>query len=505
MAAALECWSSRASTDEDMVEQVLMKTQSRSEAFPSTAPSNAVSATAFRDPPSSSSSTAAATMQKKWHRLGRNVAVAITNLKNSLNLDTAKDPTARTDSSRKVVWGGVVRNLTQLYPGSQLPEKLICNIRKHFDSLPLSYSQAGFEMKDVFLHMRLIEQATDDDRPAILIQEMSDGECQGSVFKLTFACNCPISWPSLSGSLDSAAICCKKIQIFEKKGSTLGIVMVLVQSGQEKFFKNRIETALKSALKKPKAGPMKLPFGLCGCQEENASACAEVEIEGEDERDCDNCVEKSNPGAIQIPLPLPEASIVVSVDEWQTVQSDGEEIGKWLLNPDQVEFTDPIGPNSFRGVYKGRRVAVDKVRGCERGCAYEIELRRDLLELMSCGHKNILQFHGVCVDENHGLCIVTKLMEAGSVYEMIQKGRKILIKEIMRIAVDVAEGLMFMNDHGIAYRDLNSQRILLDRQGNACVGDMGVVTTCKNVGEVTEYETAGYRWLAPEVSSVGTC
>ena len=31
MAAALECWSSWASTDEDMVEQVLMRTQDRSE------------------------------------------------------------------------------------------------------------------------------------------------------------------------------------------------------------------------------------------------------------------------------------------------------------------------------------------------------------------------------------------------------------------------------------------------------------------------------------------
>lgn len=360
-------------------------------------------------------------------------------------------------------------------------------------------------MKDVFLHMRLIEQAAEDDRPAILIQEMSDGELQESVFKISFACSCPISWPSLSGSLDSASICCKKIQLFEKKGSTLGIVMVLVQSGQEKFFKNRIETALKLALRKPKTGPMKLPFGLCGCQEENAGVCAEAEIEGEEERNADNCIENSNPSKIRIPLPLPVSSIVVSVDEWQTIRSGGEEIGKWLLNSDHIEFTDPTGPNSFKGVYKGRRVAIDKVRGCERGSAYEIELRRDLLELMSCGHKNILQFHGVCVDENHGLCIVTKMMEGGSVHEMIQKGRKIPIKEIMRIAVDVAEGLMFMNDHGVAYRDLNAQRILLDRQGNACVGDMGVVTTCKNAGEVTEYETAGYRWLAPEVSPVGTC
>ncbi|KAF8402589.1 hypothetical protein HHK36_010676 [Tetracentron sinense] len=482
--AALECWSSRASTDEDMVEQVLMKTQDRSEGIPATSSTSGVKESSA--------------MQKKLQRLGRNVAEAIASLKNSLNLDSVRDPApARIDSCRKLVWGGVVRNLTQLYPGSQLPEKLISNIRKHFDSLPLSYSQAGFEMKDVFLHIRLIEQAAVDDHPAILIQEISDDEFQGSVFRLTFACNSSISWPAMSGALDNAAICCKKIQIFEKKGFTLGIVLVLVQAGQEKSFKTRIETALKSALKKPKPATMKLPFGLCGCQEENSRGREVGEVEDyNDDQNCENGIENSNP---KVQMPLPISSFVVSVDEWQTIQSGGDEIGKWLLNSDHIEFIDQIGPNSFKGAYKGKRVAIEKLRGCEKGNAYEFELRRDLLELMSCGHKNILQFYGVCIEENHGLCMVTKTMEGGSVQEIMHKNKKLQTKEIIRIAADIAEGIKFMNDHGIVYRDLNTQRVLLDRQGNACLGDMGIVTACKSIGEVMEYETDGYRWLAPEI------
>lgn len=133
MAAALECWSSRASTDEDMVEQVLMRTNARSEATAETSSANGGS----KEYPS--------VMQKRFQRLSRNVSEAIASLKNSLNLDPAtaaggiRDPTllAKTENSRKVVWGSVVRNLTQLYPGSQLPEKLVSNIRRHYDSLPL--------------------------------------------------------------------------------------------------------------------------------------------------------------------------------------------------------------------------------------------------------------------------------------------------------------------------------------------------------------------------------
>lgn len=56
-----------------------------------------------------------------------------------------------------------------------------------------------------------------------------------------------------------------------------------------------------------------------------------------------------------------------------------------------------------------------------------------------------------------------------------------------------------MNDYGLACRDLNAHRILLDRHGNACLGDMGVVMVSKSQRESLDYETDGYRWLAPEI------
>ncbi|KAI3921362.1 hypothetical protein MKW92_036436 [Papaver armeniacum] len=476
MAAALECWSGRNSTDEDMAEQqVLMKTHDRSEGNLSND-----SSFAYEKLDLSTSTTSSSLMQKKLQKISRNVSEAITNLKNSLNLDSISDlPKVKIQSSRKLMWGSVIRNLTQLYPGSQLPEKLVTNVRKHYDSLPVSYSLAGFEMEDVFLHIRLIEQtALDENSPAIYIQDVTDDGTHGSVFKLTFACNSLISWPAMSGTLDSSSICCKKIQIFEKKGFTLGIILVLVEAGQEKSFKMRIENALKSALKKPK--PLKLPFGLCGRQQENNRDQEVAEMSDVcEQQENENGVENANTRT-QLQTPLADSSVIVCVDEWQTISSGQDEIGKWLLNSDQIEFLDQIGPNLFKGVCKGKRVMIEKLKGCEKGSPYEFEVRKDLLELMSFGHKNILQFYGVSIEENHGLCVVTKMMEGGTLHELIQKKKKLNLKDIIKIASDVAAGIKFMNDHGIAYRDLNTQRILV----------------CKNNGEATDYETDGYQWLA---------
>ncbi|KAL2333005.1 hypothetical protein Fmac_014218 [Flemingia macrophylla] len=489
MAAALECWSRRSAGDEDHA--TLMQ--------PPEAPP--------RDP---------SAVQKKLQRLTRNVSEAIASLRNSSTLPTTppntSGPPSFATSAPPLTFP---RSSSATSASTTIPCLSgigFCFLRRwklssdlNVNAEKLFYSQAGFDVKDVFLHMKLMEQATEDEQAAILIQEECDGEIQvqGSFYKLTFACNSPISWPAMSGALDSYSICCKKIQIFEKKGFTLGIVLLLVLSGggQDKLLRTWVESALKIAVKRPKVSGVKLPFGLCGCQEEKSRERGFGEID-EDGRDAlhgngfENFSQK-----IQLQVPLPSSSFLVSVDEWQTIQLGlgGDEIEEWLLNSDSLEFAEQIGPNSYKGTYMGKRVGIEKIRGCEKGNSYEFELRKDLLALMTCGQRNIMQFCGVCVDDNHGLCVVTKFVEGGSVHDLMLKNKKLPSKDAMRIAVDVAEALKFMNDHGVSYRDLNTQRIMLDKRGNACLADMGIVTACKSVREAMDYETDGYRWLAPEI------
>ncbi|GAB2236319.1 hypothetical protein Droror1_Dr00028041 [Drosera rotundifolia] len=488
MAAALECWSGRSSRDDDdegmaavEEEEVLMgASQHRSEGSP--------------DPSSSNTTTM---MQKKLRRLTRNVTETIASIKNSLNLVDSSSSSSL--ATHKLVWGSIIRSLTQLYPGSQLPDKLVSNLRNHYDSMPFSYAQAGFSMKDVFLHMRLMEQASADGQPALLVEDYSSDLPNASRRKVTFACHSSISCSAMSWALDNASLCCKNMHIFEKKGATMGILFLPVQAGQDKSFQTLIENVVKLASKKQRQSTMKLPFRLCGCQEENGGATDFRDI-GKDFSDQSYRNGSDNLNLnVQFPLPLPSSSLTVSVDEWQTIKSGGDEVWRWLLSSDSLEFSDPIGSSSFKGVLRGRRVTIEKVKGCDKGNCYDFLIRKDLLELMTCGHKNILQFHGVCVDETHGLCVLTKYMEGGSVYDLMQKKKRLQMKEVMRIAADLAEGMKFMNDYGLAYRDLNTNRILLDRHGNACLGDMGIVMVSKSQRESLDYETDGYRWLAPEI------
>lgn len=126
--------------DEDMVEQILMSNNDRSEE-PSGNGCSAGGASSTGGGGGNGGFKESSAMQKRFQRLSRNVSEAIASLKNSLNLESVRDPPSdRVETCRKHVWGSVVRGLTQLYPGSQLPEKLVSNIRKHYDSFPLRFS-----------------------------------------------------------------------------------------------------------------------------------------------------------------------------------------------------------------------------------------------------------------------------------------------------------------------------------------------------------------------------
>jgi hypothetical protein len=103
---------------------------------------------------------------------------------------------------------------------------------------------------------------------------------------------------------------------------------------------------------KKKEQGVKLPLGLCGCQEESLrNYDEESQLYGEEGQVHDNESQRRT----QLPTPLPESSVVVSIDEWQTVRSGSEEIGRWIFNSDEVEFIDWVGPT--RACIEGGRGA----------------------------------------------------------------------------------------------------------------------------------------------------
>jgi hypothetical protein len=50
-----------------------------------------------------------------------------------------------------------------------------------------------------------------------------------------------------------------------------------------------------------------------------------------------------------------------------------------MIRFEEVEFIDWVGANSFKGVYRGKKVWVNELRGWDLGSAYGVEIRPELL------------------------------------------------------------------------------------------------------------------------------
>lgn len=177
-------------------------------------------------------------------------------------------------------------------------------------------------------------------------------------------------------------------------------------------------------------------------------------------------------------------------------------LSHYLIDCKELERGECIGVGSsgvvYKGLYKGQKVAVKELKGMTKGSKTEGEFRREVLGLISCAHKNILKLYGVCLSPDFGICIVTKFMEGGSLLQFLQQRQSLKIREIIKLAKDVAKGMQFLHSKGIVHMDLKTANVFLDEESNAVIGDLGVARLVnEKVG--TGGEIGTYRWMAPEV------
>ena len=90
--------------------------------------------------------------------------------------------------------------------------------------------------------------------------------------------------------------------------------------------------------------------------------------------------------------------------------------------------------------------------------------------LMKLRHPNVLLYMGACVDPQYPLCIVSELIDGGSLYTLLH-GRgnsQLTLAQKMRMTQDIARGMLYLHSCNpvVLHRDLKSANILVERQNN---------------------------------------
>lgn len=169
-------------------------------------------------------------------------------------------------------------------------------------------------------------------------------------------------------------------------------------------------------------------------------------------------------------------------------------------------FKEELGRGSFGAVYKGiiprggKTIAVKRLeKGVEEG---EREFRAEMTAMAQTHHRNLVRVLGFCIEGPRKL-LVYEYMKNGSLADLIFKAERPPIwKERIRIALDVARGLLYLHEESearIIHCNIKPQNILMDDNWTAKISDFGfakLLMPNQSRATMGAEGTSGY--LAPE-------
>ncbi|CAD5220579.1 unnamed protein product [Bursaphelenchus xylophilus] len=224
----------------------------------------------------------------------------------------------------------------------------------------------------------------------------------------------------------------------------------------------------------------------------------------------DVCSEYSSGDSSYTPLPSPMGRLrSITKEKTEILQLRTELDSSLHLSLVDIEIKGEIGQGSFgkvyKGVYKGKSVAVKRYRALAFGSKSEVDIFcREVNILCHLNHPNVIAFVGACLDDPSQFAIITEFVAAGSLYKLLHKEKRVLnIKVKLGVGIDVAKGMRYLHEvasRAVIHRDLNSHNILLHSNGRAVIADFGESRFISEDAEENMTKQPGnLRWMAPEV------
>ena len=188
---------------------------------------------------------------------------------------------------------------------------------------------------------------------------------------------------------------------------------------------------------------------------------------------------------LQTPIadsPLLRATIeTVKSEREQPEATDDRETDALHWTADGYELVQRLGRGGMGIVYQAREVALDrivaiKVLAPEFQSMHSARERflREARAVAAIQHRNVITIHGVS-DTPPLPYIVMEFIDGQSVQQKLDERGRFAITDIVKIAIQVCEGLQQAHTSGIIHRDIKPANILIEsRSGEAKISDFGL-------------------------------
>lgn len=151
--------------------------------------------------------------------------------------------------------------------------------------------------------------------------------------------------------------------------------------------------------------------------------------------------------------------------------------------PDHLAFEKKLGSGAtatvaaFLDKRTGENVAVKKVQNAFRDLTDAKRLLREIKILRHCKHRNIIQIlelHAPPSIDFEDMYIQTELMDTDLAFIMFKSQQKLTEQHIKHFVFQILRGIQYLHNAGIIHRDLKPQNVLVDKDGEAKVCDLGL-------------------------------
>jgi tRNA A-37 threonylcarbamoyl transferase component Bud32 len=213
---------------------------------------------------------------------------------------------------------------------------------------------------------------------------------------------------------------------------------------------------------------------------------------------------------------LSEDASVPSLREGENVMPPASLQGQTL---GRYRVLEPLGRGGMARVYRAyhpqldRYVAIkvlrsDLVEEEEGGAAsWRVRFRREAQAVAALRHPNIVQVFDFDMQDDV-YYMVMELLEGDSLKTRLidyrVRGERMAYGEIVRVLLDVLDGLAYAHSEGMVHRDVKPANILLNKRGQAVIGDFGIAQIVGSTRHTLSGALLGtLSYMAPEQGMEG--
>uniref|UniRef100_A0A8B9T9K8 Tyrosine-protein kinase n=1 Tax=Anas platyrhynchos TaxID=8839 RepID=A0A8B9T9K8_ANAPL len=177
-------------------------------------------------------------------------------------------------------------------------------------------------------------------------------------------------------------------------------------------------------------------------------------------------------------------------------------VDQWEIDRNSLVFVKKLGSGQFGEVWEGlwNNTIPVAIKTLRPGSMDPEDFLREAQIMKNLRHPKLIQLYAVCTLEDP-IYIITELMKYGSLLEYLQKdaGYKILLKQQVDMAAQVASGMAYLETQNYIHRDLAARNVLVGEHNVYKVADFGLARVENgNICETRPETKLPVKWTAPE-------